>query len=530
MGFPRLIAVACAVGVGCEGPTTPGDDGAAEPPLDGELALLVAPYRPDDPDSDALFRFAPGYEVATHDGERVRVHFTVSGPDAVRTADSDGSGVPDAVELVAESYDEVLGFFEGIGFRAPLTDLGTSDGDGGDGRLDVYLVDFAGSSDGAWVRERCQGGRPQCSGYVVQENDFSGYGYPSYAVATRILASHELFHAVQAAYDTEQGANWSEATAVWASERFDPSLSDLEHFADGWLEKPDRSIDQEPIGPVDAYSYGLGIFAQFLYERQGDEVHLALWEAVEDGAGGVANPHWVTALATLLEQDFGTSFSEEWVTFATWVLRAGHGDSGGPTFASAEALPRVARDAVSLPFQDDRLRVYPTSLQVWSVAGEEVAVAVVARAEGDTDGLRLVTATRRGDSVTTRVHETLEAVIDGGGSDEVIVAVVNSNLEGNSKRPGFCLGDVAAVEACKAELAPVEAEPEAELAEAPPEPAVEAGPEEAEPAPEASAEVVAEGDGEVVRGADDGGCSGGAVPLIAGLAGLGVLGRRRSAR
>jgi len=536
MGIHRLISgslaglvatlaqagIACGL-AGCDQPSS--SDARATSP---EVAFLLAPFRPDDSDSDELFRFEPGHDVETYDGELVRVHFTRTGPDAVKLADSDGNEVPDAVDLVAATYAEVLTFFGELGFRAPVTDLGAVQGDGGDGRLDVYLIDFGGASDGAWVRERCDA-HARCSGYVVQENDFTGYGYPSYRVASRILASHELFHAVQAAYDANQGANWSEATAVWASERFDPSLSDLESFADGWLEAPDRSIDQEPIGPIAAYSYGLGIFAQYLYERFGDAVHLELWDAVEDGANGVADPHWLTALVALLASDFESTFDAEWVTFAQWALRAGHGALGGPTFGSAEDLPRMARDVVTLPFSDDKLRVYATSVQVWSTKGDEVAVAIVSTTDGDTDGLHLVTGLRKGDQVKTVAQSGLTATLDGGGADEVIVAVVSTNLEGNSKRPGLCIGTSDDVVACVAEFVPTNpdvSEPGPEL--------VEPGPEES---PEESPEPQAEPDESIESGAEiadaqaskDEGCAG-AGPLNSGMMiGLGLLLTKRRA-
>jgi len=526
MASTRLgSALAVLTLAACETPSTWAPTQPDDGPGDDAVELVLAAYRPDDPNSDDLFRFEPGSSVESLDGDLVRVHFTRDGEDAVRPADTDGSGVPDAVEAVAAAYDEVLATFAAIGFRAPVTDLGTPQGDGGDGRLDVYLIDFAGASDGAWVRERCELAHPRCSGYVVQENDFAGYGYPSYATATRILASHELFHAVQAAYDANQGANWSEATAVWASERFDPSLSDLEHFADGWLDKPDRSIDQEPTGPVDAYSYGLGIFAQYLWERFGDALHLSLWEAVEDGANGVADPHWLSALAELLARDFATTFEDEWVTFATWALRAGHGDAGGPTFASARALPEIARDEIALPFSDDKLRVYPASMQVWSVVGGEVAIAVVSTEAGDTDGLVLVTGARKGLALTTRVRDGLEAALDGAGNDEVLVAIVNTNREGNSKRPGLCIGSIVQVEACKSELAPV-AEPGPEVAEEVP----EAGPEVNEEAEgsEAAPEVVEEAlIAEPAPGDGDGGCHGGGGASVLGVIGIGFWRMRR---
>ncbi len=110
-----LIAAAALVGCDATSASLPGPSGSTSP----EVALLLAPYRPDDTDSDELFRFEPGQDIESFDGELVRVHFTRAGPDAVKLADADGNEVPDSVELVAATYDEVLAFFDGHGFHAP---------------------------------------------------------------------------------------------------------------------------------------------------------------------------------------------------------------------------------------------------------------------------------------------------------------------------------------------------------------------------------------------------------------------------
>jgi hypothetical protein len=431
---------------------------------------VLTGFRPDDPDSTGLFRFEPGYDVDTFDsdGGRVRVHFTRSGPDAVKLTDSDDDGVPDAVVVVADTYERVLSAYVDLGYRSPASDLGTFGGDGGSDRLDVYLIDFAGQADGAFVRDRCASNSSVCSGYVAQENDYQGYGYPSFAVATEILSSHELFHAVQAAYDADQGANWSEGTAVWASERFDPSLNDLEYFIGAWFDEPNRSIDQEPIGPVDGYSYGLAIFAQFLSERYEDDLHRLLWERLEDGADGVEDPQWLPILAALLEDSYDTSFDAAWVTFADWVLRCGHGGPAGATFANAARYPRVAADAVTLPFSKERLRVYRASLQVWSVAPAgraRVAVALPTTDPGTLEGLTLILSTRSGDTVESVVLDGASGSIAVNHADEVRAVVVNSLRSGDSRRPGLCLGDAAEVAACVAAIAPTTAEPDPELAD-----------------------------------------------------------------
>src|SRR5690606_23918477 len=100
-----------------------------------------------------LFRFDPADVVESHPspGGSFRVHYTRSGAHAVPPLDEAGElGVPDHVELVAAIYDEVLEAYVGrLGFRAPLSDESLAD-NGGDGRFDVYLLDFGSSADGAF--------------------------------------------------------------------------------------------------------------------------------------------------------------------------------------------------------------------------------------------------------------------------------------------------------------------------------------------------------------------------------------------
>lgn len=495
------------------------------------FALLTG-FRPDDPDSAGLFKFEPGHDVEHHDGDGgvVRVHFTRTGPDAVSLVDQDSDGVPDTVEQVATVYEEVLAFYLAQGFRSPVSDLDVSTGDGGSDAFDVYLIDFGGQADGAFVRDNCLPSKPICSGFAAQENDFAGYGYPSFRVASRILASHELFHAVQAAYDADVGANWGEATAVWASEHFDPSLSDLEYFIRGWFESPDRTLDQEPIGPVDGFSYGLAIFPQYLSERFGDAIVREHWEDLEDGARGVINPTWLTSLVALLDREHQTTFEAAFVEFAEWVIRSGQGRADG-TFVNASDYPRVTRELVSLPFYDERLRVYRASMQVWGAAPDGRTTVAAAIADPDPavlEGLTLILATRKGASVTSTLAEGVregvvmaELEVSAGGAHELIAVVVNHTTEGQSRRPGLCLGSPEEVDACVATKVPAEPQPE-------PEP-------ELEPQPEPGPEPVEEAEAEVAEAepnptnTDDDGCGGAPLTPLA-LVGLGALLPRLRAR
>jgi MYXO-CTERM domain-containing protein len=448
MGLPRLIAgtLAGLVLLAC---------GAS--PSDVEHALASSALRPDMPSgSEPMFRFDASDMVEAFDaqGGHVRVHFSRAGRHAVSAMDADGDELPDDVSTLAELYEQVLAHHRALGFREPVADDGTPGGDGGDGRLDVYMLDFAGQADGSFVREACAAEAPsRCSGYVVQENDFLDYGYPSFASGTRTLASHELFHALQAAYDADQGANFSEATAVWASEHFDPALDDFERQIAGWLASPERAIDQEPIGPVDPYSYGLALYFKYLEERFGAQLIRELWEGCADGAGGQADPHWLDVLVARLEQAYGTSFRETWLEYAGWVLHAGLEGQEGLAFAQGAHYTRVARRALDLPHAGEPLRMFHASMRAFTFvpgARAQVSAALVPSkgSEGFAD-LGLLLAVRKGKELTV-VQGTHEATLsaDTTGADELIVLVANGAAKGSSLAPRLCVGSAEELASC----------------------------------------------------------------------------------
>jgi hypothetical protein len=432
----------------------------------GDGITLVFPtttsaLRPDNDFSSDMFRFDSTDVVVSLDspGGEFRVHYTEAGANAVPSADEDLSSVPDFVEDTALAYDAVLLHYESLGFRPPLTDTAVSD-NGGDERFDVYLIDFAGSADGAFRLDGCATLNPdRCVGYMVQENDFAGYGYPSLDVAVRTLASHEFFHAVQAAYDADQGSVFAEGTAVWATESFDPTLDDLEWFSDGYMSNTDRSLDKPLPGPVDPFSYGSAVFFQFLAERFAPAVILELWEATESGTGGELDPYWFDALPTvLLAHD--SSFEAAFVEFAWWNLFTGSRADAGVAYANAAQLDRPTIETVSPPYQDAELRLYYASTTYYSASASDYTAmgAVLADADpADLEGLALVLVVERGTAYDDAVLVTAPTeitMLDTAGATRLVVGVVNTLRAGNSRQPGICIGDESELEACRAELAP----------------------------------------------------------------------------
>ncbi|MEM1022994.1 MAG: MXAN_6640 family putative metalloprotease [Myxococcota bacterium] len=412
--------------------------------------------RPDSPESTEIFRYRPSDQVQSFDALDIRVHFVEEGPNAVPDEDEDLNDLPDYVELVADRYQGFWDDYVDLGFRTPLSDENITDGNGGDGRFDVYLLDFFGRADGAFSVDACEGGT--CTGYAAQENDFAGYGYPSLEVATDILASHELFHAVQAAYDDGQGSILREGTAVWATEALVPSSNDFEGFIGFFLAEPQRSLDQEIAGVVlDGFAYGSALFFQFLteYYRDPDLVR-RLWLRCTDGTDDVADPEWLLALDRLLVDAYESSFAEAYVEFALWNAFSGERHRLGTSYAQARRYPSVAADAVELPLVLERPRHFRASARYrrFALDGSRSTIAAqLAGPDADRDGLRLVVLLWGPDGARFQVGQDA-ASLEVESEEEGLLIVVNDRMRGGSARASVCAGDVEETAACVAAFEP----------------------------------------------------------------------------
>ncbi len=403
--------------------------------------------RPDMPDEGTVFRFAPEDVIERHDEERVRVHFTRDGSNAVPAADEDGNGIPDFVELAGDATETALDFYAAEGFLAPLGDAALAE-NGGDARFDVYLVDFFGSADGAFVRDRCssEGGTATCIGHFVMENDFATVGALRREQAARIVATHELFHAVQVAYDAARDSILGEGTAVWATDRLDPSLREVAAFSGGYLESIERPLDVPRAGVVlDPFAYGSAIFFQFLEERHDEVLMLELWEA----CAAEPDEGWLALLDRLLAAR-GSSFAEEMELFAIWNLFTDRRANPEVSYADGARYQPVSLREETLPLIDERPRHARAATRGYTFSPGR-RTSIDARLGGtDEDRAGLVLRLARVDDDVVTLAEAGATRFDVAGADEVIVLVVNTARVGEARRATVCVGDPSELSACDA--------------------------------------------------------------------------------
>jgi hypothetical protein len=297
------------------------------------LLALDAAARPTD--FTGLFSFDESDTIESLDGEKglVRIWYSVDGPNQTRLDDEDENGIPDFVETTLATTEGALELYESLGFRLPLGDEGA----GGSDAFDAYLVDFGGLGDGAFTPESCSkvGTALQCSGYFAMENDFTGYGYPSVDYAIETVAPHELFHAVQAAYDASEGSWWSEGTATWAEQLYVPDSPDFLAFCDSYLDDPGRTLDSPPSGPVPAWSYGTALWWWFLTDAHGTDAMVDMMQASEDSDDLLVDMEGVI-------EAHGSTLAEDWVRFTDWNLATGYRSGVVDGYPFADDLGLVA--------------------------------------------------------------------------------------------------------------------------------------------------------------------------------------------
>jgi hypothetical protein len=348
--------------------------------------------------------------------------------------DTDASGVPDFVEEVALRGDESLAAFATAGFRAPLGD----DTLGGDDRVDIYLKNLAGA-DGHFEPDAgsCQTAPRRCAGSVTMENDFAGYPYPSTSIGIRVLTSHELFHAVQNAYDAEQPLAWMEGSAVWAEEYVYPEQDDFELLVAGFIAKMFRPFERPGGGFGDPYPYGAGLWPYFLVERHGVEGVRGIWER----CGTAATPDFLAAAAAELAAR-GDTLEAAWIELARWIALTGD-FATGEGFPEPERLgeprresPIIGSGAMIVGIEGMSARYVPLALTGTTrvevrAGGAPVALDVVGHGEpievvrlagdGGLAALQLVEV--RGPATTITVTIVVTGATRGAAVEEVMLAV-----------------------------------------------------------------------------------------------------------
>jgi hypothetical protein len=219
-------------------------------------------------------------------GGHFRIHYAISGRDAVDLTDEDANDIPDYVDRVAAALDSTwILEIDLLGYRQPPSDGGAGGGD----EYDVYIIDYGGTNFYGTTTSLAPGATTAPS-FLQIDNDYTNPGYGTSSAcngargargldAMRVTVAHEFFHAVQFAYYQTKPHEvwWQESSATWMEEVAYPEVDDYLIYLCSFLLDNSRSLDSGRAGR-DNHIYGATVFPHFLDQRYGRQVIRQIWE------------------------------------------------------------------------------------------------------------------------------------------------------------------------------------------------------------------------------------------------------------
>ncbi len=220
--------------------------------------------------------------------------------------------------------------------------------------------------------------------YCVLDDDFARDQFEQAPLRSlRVTAAHELFHAVQLAYDAEEDGWLQESTATWMEERLADDADDNRRYLPyGQLRRPGVPLDR--FDPSGFAHYGAWVFWAHLTERFGDDVVRGTWEraAVDDADAEARGRGFSTAALRHVLRERGARLPLVLGRYVAANLAAPESYEE----ATAWPTPRVAVRASVPPAAAGRGR--PASPVRAEVEVDHLAAAVVALVPRDGAGRR----------------------------------------------------------------------------------------------------------------------------------------------
>lgn len=230
-----------------------------------------------------------------------RLHFDTSGPQAVPLNDADSNGLPDYIERAANFADSSYVFeVETMAHYKPV-----SDGfQGGSEQYDIYFqhVPYYG-----YTSPETPGPNPwnDYSSHIVVHNDFA-VGFPpnddpegNVMGALKVTIAHELYHAVQFAYDVSEASYFMEMSSTWMEEEAYPQVNDNYNYLPYFF-----TSTQTGLQAGDIHRYASFIWPKFLEERFGRQIMRDMWAKCQSVGAAAAWPIVIDSAGSTIESEF----------------------------------------------------------------------------------------------------------------------------------------------------------------------------------------------------------------------------------
>jgi hypothetical protein len=239
---------------------------------------------------------------------RFRIHYATTGSDAPPLTDANGNGIPDWVETVAQTFENVATAYSGLGWHLAPTAAGAP--------YDVYLHDLA--PQRLYGQTTTSGqllGSPfanSVASFIEIDNDYLDAVFQNALGGSlsadqkalqslQITAAHEYHHAIQYGYNFYFDVWYAEATSTWNEDELYDNVNQLYSYLHKALANTNLSLDIPPDVTTGG-GYGRWLFNRHLTESLGNSFVRTAWEklAILNSPGGNADISMTPVLDALL--------------------------------------------------------------------------------------------------------------------------------------------------------------------------------------------------------------------------------------
>lgn len=323
--------------------------------------------------------------------EHFLIHYTLQGSSAVSPTDADNSGLPDYIELVADTLEYVWAAeINVMGWPLPADDGGL----GGDERIDVYLDEileegFAGyvDTEGGFIGDNPlspETERRAAFVYMVLDDDYAEADLVAGETPEGLMqatVAHEFNHALQAGIDDRDPHAWLyEATATWMEDEVYDDINDGVYYLYTLYDNPDICLVAEWARGDDLHWYSTWLLLRMMSEEYGPDLVRDIWANMRQYSGFGAID---AALAAR-----GSTFSAEFNKFVVANLLRSYdegdiypvvrveGSAGEGQYTPADGVQSLGADYVRLEGSGPLLVTLssagaPLSLQAVGIRGGE---------------------------------------------------------------------------------------------------------------------------------------------------------------
>lgn len=244
-------------------------------------------------------------EAKPHETDHFRIHYVRSTGDAPSLTDSDTNSIPDYVEKMGTTFEDVYNMeIATMGYVAPPND-GVK---GGNTKFDVYIKDIGSYGVYGWADAEGSSSGSSWYSFMVMDNDYSHAEFPVHTPLEnlQVTAAHEFHHSVQFGYNVYTHTWLMEATSSWIEDEVYDNVNDNLQYLDSVFNAPDTSLDST----VGLHEYGSWIWNRCLSERYERDIIRNIWDKCKLGTD------YLPAISQALDQTkFKTNLTDAFVDF-----------------------------------------------------------------------------------------------------------------------------------------------------------------------------------------------------------------------